>query len=363
MTHTSSDNITTLDLIINLQTLIKNLKPKNVSDQRRCTLVTRILTTLKAKEIVSKSVINNSLLKNKLLLWINSLSAENPQKYSSKTIQVLDDIISFHKKSQSSISSQFLTQRDIEILIDTKLESNIQQTVQTILQDQKTQLSSALNNSVRELEDTIKSAKEKINELQNGYIEAKKSTEYYNQLETKKIFYLQSEILSEKFNEKRNELKKQKIPYQWTAFLLTGILGILYILFFFIQHTGNNFDYINHITLICVCTPIIFFDIWLFYQVGRFNHLIEIYTHKANIGFTLKAATDHIHDIEGDDNNKSTTLTTLHELLNKLYESPISTKDHKSITTKSLSQITELLKEVKELVNTIKPTSDKTSNQ
>ena len=79
--------------------------------------------------------------------------------------------------------------------------------------------------------------------------------------------------------------------------------------------------------LMGICSPFIFLIIWLFCQVGRFNHLIEVYTHKANIGFTLKAAIDHIHNIEGDDNNKSTTLTTLHELLNKLYESPISTKD------------------------------------
>ena len=159
----------------------------------------------------------------------------------------------------------------------------------------------------------------------------------------------------------KEELKKQKTPYQWAAITITVILGLVYIAFFAIQYFCDKFDYSIHLTLICVCTPIIFLDIWLFCQVGRFNHLIEVYTHKANIGFTLKAATDHIHDIEGDDNNKSTTLTMLHELLHKLYESPITHKDTKSITTKSLSQITELLKEVKELVNTIKPTSDKTN--
>ena len=352
-----------IDIIAIIRRFISSITHKNIRIQKKCV---DALTTLSLfedylnRKTQSETVVK--LIEDNVLKWHAALQFENSQKYSKNISATLNDIISFSDNPLFSLQpSQFVTQRDIEKYFDARLKEDILQSVKIILQNQETQLSATLNSNIRTLEDIIASTKEKINTLQTSYIEAKKTTDDYNELETQKIFYLQSKILSEKFNEKKDELKKQKIPYQYVAFSLTGILGILYLAFFFTQYTSNDFNYINHITLICVCTPIIFLDIWLFYQIGRFNHLIEIYTHKANIGFTIKAAIDHIHDIEGDDNNKSTTLTTLHELLNKLYESPISPKDKKSITTKSLSQVTELLKETKELVNTIKPTSDKTN--
>ena len=311
----------------------------------------------------------------------------------------IDKII--HNNANDTISDQ-------NFISNSEIDQMIKERINTILNEQKTQITSTLNSNIRELEDTITSTKEKINDLKSSYEEAKQVTNNHIEIETKNTFNYQNKILSEQFDKKRIDLEKQKKPYQSWAITLTILLWVIYGSFFITNHkvtitdttknfyiskidtckteekginiykidtnkissnsinttnTGNilNFNYFDHLMLMGICSPFIFLIIWLFCQVGRFNHLIEVYTHKANIGFTLKAAIDHIHNIEGDDNNKSTTLTTLHELLNKLYESPISTKDNESITTKSLSQITELLKEVKELVNTIKPTSDKTN--
>lgn len=192
----------------------------------------------------------------------------------------------------------------------------------------------------------------KIAEKLNIVYESIKGAEddYQNMLLTKNFKY-KLHVLAKNFSESKEELLIIRRIYLIFGMILTFSLSLMYIYFFYKQYMGHELVYANHLMLIVVCSPIIFLVIWLFWQVGRYTRLIDIYTFKANLAYTLKTSTDYVLSIEKDSTEKKVTLETLKSLLDKLYESPIKDDVSKSVIIKGIGETTKMLKEIKELVN------------
>ena len=211
-----------------------------------------------------------------------------------------------------------------------------------------------------------------IIEVQSNLSKAGVKVTRLNDLITEKTFDETTEILSRKFFEKQNELIKERKWYLRPAIAISVMLGLTYITFFIYQffngETNNPIKYENHLMLITVCSPIIFLTVWMFFQANRLTRLAEIYSYKSSLGCTIKEAIDFVEKTENGSNAEYTvvnnskekfnkqTLQILETLLYKLYESPISHKEDKNQTLKSLSEVTALLGEVKGLVDSIKST-------
>ena len=199
------------------------------------------------------------------------------------------------------------------------------------------------------LQDIINTNKQQINSLIKESQEAIEKTAEYNKLKTAQTFNLQNNILSEQFENTRKNYQKERKRYLQFGIGLSIILGVTYLLFFYSQFTPNSpINYHNHLMLIAVCSPIILLTIWIFYQAGRLTRLIDTYTHKANLGYTLKNTIDYLKDTDTSA-NKEATLATLQALIKSLHESPIKQEKNSRVVQQNLSQITTLLKEIKDL--------------
>ena len=238
----------------------------------------------------------------------------------------------------------------ISTIAKSKIDSRIHE-LESKYQGTITNLSNELEKTkkeILELEPQTKAVKE---DLQNAGIKVVN----LNKLITDKTFEEQTEILSKKFHQKHLQLKKEIKWFLHPAITLTLTLVFTYIGFFLYQFLNKDvigeIKYENHLMLIGVCSPIIFLTIWLFYQVARLTKLSELYSYKSNLGFTLKEAINFVQQTEGE--SKERTLNTLDHLLIMLYETPV--KDNKNV---ALKEIASLLKEVKELVESIKSTTE-----
>ncbi len=168
---------------------------------------------------------------------------------------------------------------------------------------------------------------------------------------TQQSFNLQNKILSAVFDKKREELIKERKYYLYPAVLTSFILGCGYIIFFTCQFSQGSFNYFNHLMLIGVCSPFIFLAVWCFYQAARVTRLSEIYAYKATLGFTLE---DAIAQINKYDDTKDTSGKVFNELLMKLYENPVNHKDKKNIVAQNITELTDLMKEIKILIDSLK---------
>lgn len=220
--------------------------------------------------------------------------------------------------------------------------------------------------TIEELSDNLTNTRKYITHLTP---EAKRVEEQLNSLKIKtksieraineRTFEENTEILSKKFFEKRNDIEIKIKFYNIPAIFLTFILGLLYIGFFLYQLSLNTnctqitINPINHLMLIASCSPIIFLIIWLFYQGSRLTNLAENYSFKSNLGYTLKEAVNFTYDIENRDKSEE-TLILLKELITKLYEIPFNSKIKKSIMNTDIAELTSMIKEVKSVVESIK---------
>lgn len=216
-------------------------------------------------------------------------------------------------------------------------------------------LSNELNKSRRFITHLTPEAKRVEEQLNSLKIKTKRIERAINE----RTFEENTEILSKKFFEKRNEIKNRINYYNFPAILLTMLLGIMYIGFFIYQlHLNTDctkitINPINHLMLIASCSPIIFLIIWLFYQGSRLTNLAENYSFKSNLGYTLKEAVNFTHDIENRDKSEE-TLILLKELITKLYEIPFNNKVKKNIMNTDITELTNIIKEVKSVVDSIK---------
>lgn len=182
--------------------------------------------------------------------------------------------------------------------------------------------------------------------------EAMEDTQLYSSSLLAKDFIYKNSIWAEKFNKTAKSLQIFRIIYLVFAIVGTLILGYEYVSFYFRQFEKGDIIYINHLILIAVCSPFIFLLIWMFWQISYYTRLIDTYTFKANLAYTLKTVIDYVLNIEKDSAEKKTTLKTLQNLLDKLYESPIKDDVSRSAIIKGLSEATKMIKEIKSIVDT-----------
>ena len=175
--------------------------------------------------------------------------------------------------------------------------------------------------------------------------------EKYKSTLVSKEFDWKNELLADRFKKTNTLLQWIRGICAFLAIVGTIFLGYWYISFYFEQFKNGHMIYINHLMLIIACSPIIFLIAWLFWQVGHYTHLIDIYTFKANLGYTIKTAIDYVLSIEKENAEKKVALETLKNLLDKLYESPIKENASKSAIIKGIGETTKMLKEIKEIVN------------
>ena len=158
-------------------------------------------------------------------------------------------------------------------------------------------------------------------------------------------------ILASRFGKTKENLSSSRAYYMVFAILLVLILGSGYVYFFFLQYKTSFIEYKNHIMLIISCSPFIFLAGWLFWKIGHYTKLIDAYTFKENIGYTLKTATDYIMNIEQKEKNMEMTLSKLNSLLEKLYEHPVNEGSINSTATKTINGLTKITKELKDIVD------------
>lgn len=194
----------------------------------------------------------------------------------------------------------------------------------------------------------LSKASDLLNKIHNLLNEEEK---YKNNLVSKE-FDWKNELLADKFKYTCNLL--QWIRGICAALAIGGTiwLGYLYVSLYFKQFKSGHVIYTNHLMLVVSCSPIIFLISWLFWQVGHYTRLIDIYTFKANLSYTLKTAIDYVLSIEKDSTEKKVTLETLKSLLDKLYDSPVKDDVSKSAIIKGIGETTKMLKEIKGIIET-----------
>lgn len=194
----------------------------------------------------------------------------------------------------------------------------------------------------------LSKASDLLNKIHNLLNEEEK---YKNNLVSKE-FDWKNELLADKFKYTCNLL--QWIRGICAALAIGGTLwlGYLYVSLYFEQFKSGHVIYTNHLMLVVSCSPIIFLISWLFWQVGHYTRLIDIYTFKANLSYTLKTAIDYVLSIEKDSTEKKVTLETLKSLLDKLYDSPVKDDVSKSAIIKGIGETTKMLKEIKGIIET-----------
>jgi len=301
-------------------------------------------------------------------LSVDILLLDDIQKRLYPSIEIIDKAVAVTDENFSTTFKTIKSLYDDYILIfsDFRLKYNID------LIDEKYKANIVnLSEELERSRESVIALEPEINKVQTNLSDAGIKVSRLNDLITEKTFDETTEILSKKFFEKHNELKKERKAYLRPAIILSLILGLSYLFFYIYQFCNNSIEspikYENHLMLIAVCSPIIFLTIWMFFQANRLTRLAELYSYKSNLGCTIKEAVDYVQKIENDGNGEfivinngekfnKETLRILENLLYKLYEPPINHKEDKNQTLRSLSEVTALLGEVKGLVDSVKST-------
>lgn len=236
-----------------------------------------------------------------------------------------------------------------QLIIESPTDDKLTDTITSILKEKIPIIEESYKTTTKQLQDIINTNKQQIDRLIKESQEAIEKTAEYNKLKTTQTFNRQNNILSEQFDTTRKNYQKERNWYLIFGIGLSIALGVFYLRFFFCQFTPDTpINYHNHLMLIAVCSPIILLTIWIFYQAGRLTRLIDTYTHKANLGYTLKNTIDYLKDTDTSA-NKEATLATLQALIKSLHESPVKQEKNSRVVQQNLSQITTLLKEIKDL--------------
>lgn len=264
------------------------------------------------------------------------------------------------REGLSSISTNGMT-KDYSLQISIAIENteyikeNISYTPNLMLKTYESEMESVKNNLKRIKNNTdLDKISYSINRIKSNvilYKDAAENAALVNDKSYERGFNTKANELSKKFDETKSNLQKIRYVYAFFAIVGSVLLGYGYISFYFEQFKSGYVIYTNHLMLIAVCSPIIFLIIWLYWQLGHYTRLIDIYTFKANLGYTLKSAIDYVLSIEKDSIEKKVALETLKSLLDKLYESPIKDDVSKSAIIKGIGETTKMLKEIKEIVN------------
>jgi len=241
---------------------------------------------------------------------------------------------------------------------------------QELSQKEINEIKRKLLNQIESIESFIKEHEIQRNTISEQLSNILKKNKILDGIINKQTFEEQNNLLSKNFKRKATRLQIERIAYIVLGIPIIVWLGITYLSYSsptsseeILTYTETVPSFTNHILLVIKCTPFIFFAIWLFCQAGRVTHLAELYSFKATLGATIKATIDYTLQIEGDDHKKELTLQTLHELLTKLYQPPLSNKRNNQSLKENLSEITDLLKETKGIIESIKPTSKKTNDE
>lgn len=250
--------------------------------------------------------------------------------------------------------------KDYDLQISSAIENteyikeNISYTPRTLLKSYESEMRT-IKDSLKRKNSNTDSDKilYRLNRIKNNLVLFKDSVEnsaLLNERSYERGFINKSEELAKRFDETRVRKRNARRWYLFFSIIFTMILAGTYIFFFYLQYQNKNIIYTNHLMLIAVCSPVIFMTVWLYWQVGRYARLEDLYTHKANLAYTLKTSVNYSLSIE-DNTEKECTLSILKNLLNKLYESPIRDDVSKSAIIKGIGETSKMLREIKEIVN------------
>lgn len=331
-----------IELIAQYETAHKNSSSSANSSLND--IKSKIITTDKLWETIN-NVPNDSAFRNTINRFISLMS--NFQQTNSNLDSHTGELNQIQTELGSFISYLVVDLNSIESLINKASQS---------LGIRINSIENQFNKQMKEALELMPKVKEKLNTIDeeaNKLIE--KKAEIQEQLQTQS-FNLQNKILSAVFDKKREELIKERKYYLYPAVFTSFILGCGYIIFFICQFSKDSFNYFNHLMLIGVCSPFIFLAVWLFYQAARVTRLSEIYAYKATLGFTIE---DAIAQINKYDDTKENSSKVLNELLMRLYEVPVNHKDEKNIVVQNITELTDLMKEIRNLIDSLKSSYNK----
>lgn len=257
--------------------------------------------------------------------------------------------------STNSETKDYALQISVAIENTEYIKENILYTPRTLLKSYESDMRTIKNSLKRKNNNTdLDKILYSLNRIKSALTLFKNSVEnstLLNKSSYERGFINKSEELAKRFDETRRRKRNARRWYLSFSIIFTMILAGTYIFFFYLQYQNKNIIYTNHLMLIAVCSPVIFMTVWLYWQVGRYARLEDLYTHKANLAYTLKTSVNYALSIE-DNTEKEYTLSILKNLLDKLYESPVKDNVSKSAIIKGIGETTKMLKEIKGIIET-----------